>query len=150
MKSNIIRIGALLLMIFFFIPYFSVSCSNQTFSINGADITFGKDIAGQNFAGNILMILLLLLPIAVLIITFIKKYVKFEGISAVISSILCIILLSVAYSSISQKASEAYAVFKAEIGFYLAIIVNIAIIAVVGYDQFIKKPRNTESPPIEK
>lgn len=151
MKSKIIRIGVLALIIIFFIPFFSVSCSNQTISISGLAMTFGKDVqvmgqtAGRQ-SGNFAMILLILIPAVVAAIAFSKKFIKIEGIIAGISSIVYLLVLYAAYSSIKEKASQSYAVFRPEIGFYLALLINLAIIGVVAYDMYTVKAKNNAVP----
>lgn len=160
MKTKIIRFGVLALIIIFFIPFFSVSCSNQIISISGLTMTFGKDIQvmGQTTgrqAGNFAMILLLLMPAVVALISFSRKFIKIENIVAGISSIIYLLMLSGAYSSINEKAMQNYSAFRPEIGFYLAIIINITIIGVVAYDLFAVKTKNpvpittTDNIPVE-
>lgn len=154
MKSKIIRIGAIALIILFFIPFFSVSCSNQTIAISGVEMTFGKQLVvmGQSAgfqAGSIIMILLLLIPIGIAIISFSKKFIKLEGIIAAVSSVVYFILVLVAYQYISDKAKQNFSEFRPEIGFYLSVLINIVIIAAVAYDIYQVKNKTNSAKTIK-
>jgi hypothetical protein len=88
-KTLIIRIAFAALIFFLFLPMVSVSA-------------FGASVgaySGWNLiSGNFLMILLLLMPIGVLVVSFVQSLKKYESLAAIIASILGFILLLVATS----------------------------------------------------
>lgn len=139
MKSSVIKMGALALILLFFMPFFLVSCGSQMISISGSDMAFGNSNYGMD--GSFMMLLLFLLPICIAIISFSKQYnklqsiTKYQDIAAIISSVISLLLLYWAYSQISEEVLRYSAKLEIKIGFIFTVITNIAIISVIIYDK---------------
>ena len=146
MKSTVMKISSIILIIIFFIPYFSVSCGGQAVQITGIDMTFGKEIGMQPHQGNFVMILLLLLPVAMLVISFSKKLNRFGSVFAVISSSVYFVLLFSALSNIKEQARMAMSTVRTEIAFYLSILLNILILVFVFFGKYFANKMNETKP----
>lgn len=133
MKSIVVKIASVALIIFFFLPM--VSASMLGFSMSAA----GFDLVGSNF----LMILLLLMPIGLLIVSFVESTKKFETPAALIAAVVGIILLLTATNGVGNSFGLA----KVGVGFILSLLTYIAIIAVIIYDAVTKnKKAGTAAP----
>ena len=137
MKGSVLKIISFISLVVFFFPFFTVSCSSEKVSVSGMNLTFGKNIMGNYVGGNILMILLFILPLAVLIIV-LEKLVEYESITALISGGLGFMLLIYAKISIHNQAEKNYAEVNTEMGYYLMILLNLAFMGVAAYDFFIE------------
>lgn len=82
LNLTIIKIILLLTIVTFFLPFFAVSCGEIEFSLSGFEMSFGKMDGNFQQEGNPLALILVILPIILLVLTFLmtkkKKGVKKE------------------------------------------------------------------------
>lgn len=164
-KVKVLRIVKYLLlfaMVCFFFPFFTVSCGTTANSItfNGWTSTFGTIVntgfSTEKIDGNLLCILLLLLPVASFIILTIKSKLS-EGINFIIcslSSLISVIELIAYRIKVIEKIEESgYGSLdlKFEWGYKLSLIVHIAIFIITAYASFIifTRNRNTKSDTVQ-
>ena len=127
----IIKIIALLQIVFFFIPLFTVSCSGETIGFSAARLTKGYSYYGDKVVGpKILCSLLILLPIAVILASFyIKKKEQYNlvvGLSGLINTILLFIIISRG----KVVAKEKFVGFETNIAFYISVTLNLVLVAI--------------------
>ncbi len=96
MKNNFktaLKALALLLIILFFVPSFAVSCSGQTFNVSAFSAMGGyeSDTLGQVSNPQPILIVLLLLPIAMGVIMFLKQLVNEEKKQSLVMLILGVV-----------------------------------------------------------
>ena len=96
MKNNFktaLKAIALLLIILFFVPSFAVSCSGQTFNVSAFSAMGGyeSDTLGQVSDPQPILIVLLLLPIAMGVIMFLKQLVNEEKKQSLVMLILGVV-----------------------------------------------------------
>ena len=127
-KSTILKITSIVLAVVFFFPFFTVSCSGQSVSFSGFDLAFGKNIEGMQSQSAPVLLILLLLPVAAVIISYLKKSELIDKAVYAISSIICFVTLMITNNQLSQYASEHYCTATAQIGFYLSCIGHLIVI----------------------
>jgi hypothetical protein len=128
----VIKIILIFLIICFFCPFFLVSCQGEEVAkISGTNIAFGTTIEGEHVDGNIFFLLLLLIPIAVLIIAFIKPDIL--NLSGSIGSFLCLILLFIAKGYATNTAEKYNCTVESRFGFVTSIICYFMIIFLQVY-----------------
>ncbi|MDR1089048.1 MAG: zinc ribbon domain-containing protein [Coriobacteriales bacterium] len=72
--SLALRLVALVLCLFFFLPMFTITCGTEI-PFSGLDATLGKDASSLgHIDGNPLVILMLAIPIALIVLVSLKKY----------------------------------------------------------------------------
>ncbi len=131
----IIRIVCVLLMVFFFIPSFVVSCAGQDRYVSECTSSFGYYAYEEWIAPPLIWPLLLFnIPVAIMVLSFIKK-IK-ERLYGLISSglgtiqmILTIILCAV----VAHWAAENMFEFRVLFGFVMNLILDIILISVSGF-----------------
>jgi uncharacterized Zn finger protein (UPF0148 family) len=131
--KNVIRVLALLCVVFVFCPAFLVSCSGQTVNVGVMDAVKGMSYYGETIVEpQPAMLICLLIPIAIFLLPFIKALAEKKN--AVIIAILAagdfIIWLKMK-SSAKQVAEQNYCTFKATTWYYLDLIA-LALIVVVA------------------
>lgn len=134
--KTLIRIISIVLLLVFFIPCFTVSCSKQTTDISAMTATFGyKNSLGQTVANaQPGLLLLLLIPVLLLIITLVKKLNPvILSILTCGSSVVEFIIFIVFKSGVKSFAEKYYCNFETKFGYGLAITMCILLlIAGVG------------------
>lgn len=130
--KTVLKIFALIMEICFFLPLCTVSCSGQKLPINGLDATFGTKAMGETIEGNILCILLMLIPIAILAVLFMKNLYEKTYAYLITGAVplVQLIILFVFKSRIIEQAEEYSATVKFNNGFYMNIISSILVIIV--------------------
>lgn len=126
--KSIIKAISLVLIVMFFFPLFSISCQGKTVKFSAAKLTTGYSFQGQKLLdGNIICSLLIIIPIAVLVSTFVIKKFKILNLVSGISGLINIIILL----AIIRKAEAETALleFKLCFGFYLSFLLNLILIA---------------------
>lgn len=132
----IIRISALALLILFFVPWFSVSCSNQQVELSGLDLTVGKSVRGQKTDSSILVLLMLLLPLATLLAFTIKNWLSKGSLIASASSIVSVLLMIIIRGQVNKNAESQMLNVTDKAGYFLTIAANIIILGSVIYDRY--------------
>lgn len=149
--SIAVKILALILLVLFFVPTISVSCSKIEVEISAFDAASGNidekinyefgseavDSDSEEYKAEPLLYLFIIFAVAILIIA------NKNAIASSILSLCSIILLIVFKSTINAKVEEnmSYGVVKIEITpwFYVHIFICVSIIAVLMYEKFILK-----------
>lgn len=124
--KNILRGISLAAVVLFFCPQFLVSCSGQTMEISMADVTGGLQASGTTVTDpQPVVCILLLLPIVMLIISFIKNKERILAIQAVAFGIIMIIALLIIKSGATRTAEDYGCSLKTLWGYWLYMIVCI-------------------------
>lgn len=123
--KNMIRIIALISMIFCFIPTFLVSCSGQTVKLSVLDCLVGLESQGEKITdAHPICILYLLIPIVVFIIWILKKHIneKQMVMSTAICSVIDLVMWFILNSQIKATAEENYCSARPTIAYWINII----------------------------
>ena len=147
-REKKIRIGlkifAIIAGICFFIPLCSVSCQMGSVNLTGPRLAFGFELFGQNVDGNLIALLLLIFPIIMAVLLFVKKMQKgFISDAAIgLMSIINLGVLLMIHSRIITSAAEFMLKADFKFGYYLANISYIALLIGSGVLVWfkIKKP----------
>lgn len=137
MKKHILKILSVLSLAFFFFPFFSVSYGYKEITFSGLDLATGRN-GGEFIDGHYFIFLLLLLPIALLGISFYAK--KRERIAALTtSSISTVVLLAI---SIIVASTEKNIGFDAttKSGYFLYLLSIVASVGYILYEYLLKNP----------
>jgi len=134
-KSLIIKVISLLLIVLFFVPLFTVSCQGQKYTFSAANLTKGfkySEYFGKTQAEpNIICSLLIIIPIIILMVSFIvknkKKLYLINSICGIIDIIILIAIIIKVRSNIKNRFIS-FVEFKVNIGFYLTLLLNLFII----------------------
>lgn len=117
------RIAVVLIVLFFF-PLCTVSCGGYSRNINGLQLTFGIEDGGDLVHGNLLCIVLLLIPIFIFAVFSIrqiegmwKKYICVLAVSAV-----HLIMLAVCFKGVKSAAEEYGAEARFTIWYFLTVL----------------------------
>lgn len=129
---NLIRVISGLLIIFFFVPSFMVSCSGESVKFSAASAMVGVKYEGERMSDpSPLVALLLILPIAMLVIWCLKNVLKDK-----IASIACLacagvdlIMWFVVRMGVAANAEEILGTSKVLAGFVFNIIFVLLVIA---------------------
>ncbi|MCR5556425.1 MAG: zinc ribbon domain-containing protein [Butyrivibrio sp.] len=118
----------------FFLPTFLVSCSGETINVTGANMLVGVSYEGKKVAdGNFWAVFLLLIPIAILTIWFLKQISsKTKGLITAICAVIDIIAWIVAQSKVSAFAEENMCRFKTTAWYWINLIL-LAILAIFAF-----------------
>lgn len=131
--KNIGRILGVILVVCFFVPSFAVSCSGYEVNMSTSDLTFGKSYQGQTVTeARPICILFLLLPVAIIVISFLKKQLD-EHKTALIGMICAavdLVLWIVAIIRVKNVAKENMCEASAKAGFVFSIIFLILLLAI--------------------
>ncbi len=131
---NVIRISSVLLIIFYFIPSFMVSCGGVDVNISAMNSTFGIRANGELISpANPGMIMLLILPAAILVLYCLKKYLpaaltdRIQALIGVCAAGIVMIIELAFYNSVRAQAA-GYA-FKVLPGYVFTIIFTLLLIS---------------------
>ena len=147
MKKNcktIIKAISLLLIILFFVPAFAVSCSGEKVNVSAAGAMGGySSDYGEVSSPQPALILLLLIPIAIAVVMFVKQLLNEEKKQSLIVLILaCVDFIGwlLFKSKVSEFCQQNHANYTSKIGFILSAFgtIVIALIAAGLYFEFIK------------
>ena len=130
--KNVLRLLAICCMIFFFCPAFLVSCSGHSISITASDLAIGRTYYGEQiFEGHPVAFIAILVPIAILVLLFIKKFseIKNAAIIAVASAVDMIVWISFR-AGIKKASEENYFEFETTGWYILNILVLLLIIGI--------------------
>lgn len=128
----ILKILALISAICFFIPLCTVSCSGQTAKINGIKATFGFQFYGQKIDGNLSVILLVVLPIAMVLALSIKYLYlnKYIYIAVAVSAIINVGILLRFKTKVIETVNYYSSKVEFDRGFYINIIINLLLLVI--------------------
>ena len=130
--KNILRILTVLCMIFVFCPAFLVSCSGQDVNVNVMTAVEGVKAYGETVVKpQPLMLLCLLLPIAVMVLLFVKKFAEKLNSTIILGCTAVDLLIWFVFRGAVKKiAEENYCTFKTTPWFVLNVIAMLLIIIV--------------------
>lgn len=128
--KNIMRALALLCIVFVFCPSFLVSCSGQDMNVNVMTAVGGVSMYGETVVKpHIIMLLCLLIPIAVLVLLFIKKFADKQTAGIILGcTAVDFIIWLIFRASVKKVAEENYCSFKTTGWYVINIIVMLLII----------------------
>lgn len=131
----ILKLLLLIVELFFFMPFCTVSCSGYDVSLNGVKSSFGFEVYGEKVDGNPLCLLLLILPIVMIAVFFIKKIKQNKMIYLIISgcSLIDAIILLVYKSKITSMSEEQMLDVNFNSGYYLSLTGNILILLISAF-----------------
>lgn len=138
--KNVIRILALVCMVFVFCPSFLVSCAGEEAGISAFVGIVGIESEGYGYIVDPqpIMILCLLLPLSVLIVSFAKKVAeKIIALVCAICSGINLIIWLVFRAKAQELAEKLYCTFECTIWYYLTILCIMAMVA-LGVVLFVK------------
>ena len=126
----ILRALSVLCIIFVFCPSFLVSCSEKNINVNVMTAVGGLSVFGEKVVDpNPIMLICLLIPVAVLILLFVKKYTdkKKAGIIAVCTAA-DLVIWFIFRATVKKMAEEIFCLFRTTGWFVINVIVMILII----------------------
>lgn len=128
--KNILRILTVLCMIFVFCPSFLVSCSGQDVNVNVMTAVEGVKAYGETMVKpQPLMLLCLLLPIAVMVLLFVKKFTEKLNSTIILGcTAVDLVIWFIFRGAVKKIAEENYCTFKTTPWFVLNVIVMLLII----------------------
>ena len=130
--KNIIRLLSILLMVFFFVPSFMVSCAGYgNIKISAFKAMTGIKIEGESVTDpKIICIIMLLLPIAMLALWCLKSVLK-DKIAAIASgscAVVDFIFWIALCVGVNKEATDNYCTAKVTAGFIFNILFILAIV----------------------
>lgn len=135
--KNIIRAMALLAEICFFTPLCIVSCSGKSISLTGLKSAFGFSVLGEHVKGNAACVLLLILPLLIIGIFFVKalweKGIDYLG--AGIAAVINFLILIVYQVRVSSLANDQMVEVRFTGSYYLDVILSL-FMAGIGFYGF--------------
>ncbi len=141
----IARVICVLLLIFFFVPAFTVSCSGQDISVSAKDAMMGMEMDGRElFEGNFAAFLLLLIPFGALVVTFVNTLQeKIVTIVAGACGAADFIGWMVFRSKMMEYEEQGCSV-SSGFAFWLTLLLQIALIASAALEYMGKFPQSAE------
>lgn len=138
--KNVLRVIALLVIIFFFCPAFLVSCSGQNMEISAAKTVTGITYHNQEvLESNIFMIVTILIPVAMLLVLVLKKFA--DALSTKIYAALAVvdIIIWIAFrAEVAKQAEENYCSFETT-PWYVVNVICLVLGAILALLVVIKK-----------
>lgn len=128
--KNILRILTVLCMIFVFCPAFLVSCSGQDVNVNVMTAVEGVKAYGETMVKpQPLMLLCLLLPIAVMVLLFVKKFTEKLNSTIILGcTAVDLVIWFIFRGAVKKIAEENFCTFKTTPWFVLNVIAMLLII----------------------
>lgn len=148
---TIIRICLLLIIIIFFLPFFSVSCNSQDKGVNFSafEISTAKNINGNLYNGNFSGFILIIPPVILFILSFLIYKIKNILIYNICKNIFFILplfdifavfIIKYAFNiAVLNKLGEIPALINIKYGFIFYIIFNFLIFIFAVMNYFIKR-----------
>ena len=135
----IIKALSVLCIVFFFCPSFFVACSGQKMKISAVGTAVGMKVGDQKFDAHPVLFILLLIPIAVLVIMFLKAAIKERIASILVPALLAVdfIVWMVFRGKVKDAAEQYYCDFGVTAWFVidmilLFIMIGLALICAIG------------------
>lgn len=130
--KNVIRALSVLLIIFFFVPSFMVSCSGAHVKMSAANIMVGVKYNGEKLTtASPISALLILLPIAMLVLWCLKNVLKdkIAAIACLACAAVDLIMWIFVRMGVAARADEVFGTSKVLAGFVFNIIFVLLVIA---------------------
>lgn len=125
---SVMKTVSVALMVMFFFPLCTVSCSGNTIEVSGSKATFGMEIMGEHLDGNILCGLLFLIPALILTVLFIKALkIHYTAIIAAIGAVTDVVVLIAFNGKVTSMAEEAFCTAEFTWVFYGMVLLNIIL-----------------------
>lgn len=124
-----VKVTSFFLMVFFFFPFCTVSCSGTSVEVTGAKAAFGTEVMGRQVDGKAVCALLLLIPLLILILyslNFISG--KLLAMLTAAGAVVDLIILFSFKSEITKMAEQAYSEVEFSFGYYGEVLLNIVLI----------------------
>lgn len=129
-----IRIIEALVFILFFVPSFTVSCSNQNVNVSGVDIMAGMKTEDGVYVvdPHPIMFVVMLLPIVLIVMSFIIKqnHKRDLYIVTLVCAVVDLFVWLYIRSAVSQAASDYMCSSRTNAGYYLTVISLIVLIII--------------------
>lgn len=128
--KNIMKVLSVLCIVFVFCPSFLVSCSGQTLKISAIKAVGGISMYGDKVVKPYpIMLLCLLIPVAILVLLFIKKISgNILGVIVLACSAADFIIWLIFRATAKNMAEESYCTFKTTAWYVINLIVQILLI----------------------
>lgn len=122
--KNVLRAFALLVIIFAFCPSFLVSCSGQEINVNVMTAVKGYSSYGETIVKpHFIMLLCILIPVAILVLLFVKKFTDEKTAAIILISAACDFVIWLIFrNKVKAFAEESYCDFETTAGFWFNII----------------------------
>lgn len=136
--NNILKVIVTFLIIFFFIPTFTVSCSGEEKGISAIGVVGGYSSQGYTISDPQPTVLFLLaIPIVILVVLFMKG-IKNRTFAFIVAGLALVNFIAwiVLKSGVKEYAENYNCDFEARFAYYLVQILNIAVIALPLVDVF--------------
>lgn len=131
--KNVLRVLTTIALIMFFCPMFLVSCSGHAVDVTGANMMTGIKYRGERMSDpHILAIILLLIPVAMVALLFVKKFA--DNMTAKIiagGAAVDTIAWFISKSLVKRYAEENYCTFKTS-GWFIFNIIILALILCIS------------------
>jgi len=140
-----------LLIITFFLPFFSVSCSSSDAGVNfsGLELSTGKSIGNYRQSGNLFGFILIIPPVGLLVLAFLIHKIKKVKIYNIYKTIFFIaplfdifavfIVRYAFYIILKNRLAEIPIYINTKYGFLLYIIFNAGVFIFAVRNYFIKR-----------
>lgn len=140
MIKNIVRVFAVLGIIFVFCPSFLVSCSGQEVDVNVMTAVGGVSVYGEKVVDpHPVMLICLLIPAAVLALTVIKKFTeKKTAVIILACAAVDFVIWLIFRASVKKVADENYCDFKTT-GWYVVNMIVLLLTMVTALLIFLQK-----------
>lgn len=127
--KNILRVFSLLCIIFVFCPSFLVSCSGQNVNVSVMTAVAGVSAYGNQVVDPYpIMLVCLLIPIAVFVLLFVKKFTDNKiALTILVCTVVDFVIWLIFRSSVKKIAEDNYCTFKTT-GWY---VINIIVILIM-------------------
>lgn len=128
--KRVLRVLALLCIIFVFCPSFLVSCSGQDVKVSVMTAVGGVSMYGEKVVDPyLIMVICLLISAAMLVLLFVKKFAdNMTGIMILAGAVIDFIVWIIFRASVKKVAEENYCEFKSTVWFALNVIALLLII----------------------
>ena len=138
--KRVLRVLALLLIVFVFCPSFLVSCSGQNVNVSVMTAVGGVSAYGEKVVDpHPIMLICLLLPIVMLVVLFAKKILDTTvAIISFVAAAIDFVIWLVFRSSVKKLAEDNYCDFKTT-GIYVINIIVLILILLLTLMMIIKK-----------
>lgn len=128
--KNIVRVFAVLCIIFVFCPSFLVSCSGEKVDVNIMTAVGGVSVYGENVVDpHPIMLICLLIPVAILVLSFLKKFTDKKTAGIILAGTVGNLIIWLIFrGSVKKIAEENYCSFETTGWYVINIIVMILTI----------------------
>lgn len=138
--KGVLRVLALLCIVFVFCPSFLVSCSGENVGISAMAAAGGVTVYGQEVSDpNLVMLLCLLIPAMALALTIVKKFTDRTAASAILIGTCVDLVVWVAFRSVVKKAAEENLCGFKTTAWYVLNIISLLLMILLSATAVMKK-----------